>query len=433
MTRRVDETTAGTSARTPTLPTAAVPPSMRVAVVVGASLALAGSQLPWAGRAAFAIAGLNGPGLVAAAAGLVGLVAGWRAGLGHRRAAAVAAIAGAVATLGALGHLLVSLVDEQPVGVGAWVTLAGGALLTVGAIRIGFLVGEGRTVTGWMFSLPGFSLLVVFLIAPFVLAVWLSMTNQRLLSPQATRFTGFDNYRAILTDSLFWKSFFNNVWFVLLVVPLQTALALWLAVLVNRRIPGRVFFRTVYFLPVVTVMAAASVIWVLLYNPNGLINAAMETITFGAFAPDWLNDTRWALVAIAVVSIWQGVGFQMVILLAALQDVPEVLYEAAGVDGATRWQQFRFVTVPGIRNGLIFVITVTTILAFRLFDQVNLMPRTPGGPLHATRTMLLHMVETGLRGPQLVGVGAAVAVVFFLIVLLLTLAQRRFIREGDRR
>jgi multiple sugar transport system permease protein len=129
-----------------------------------------------------------------------------------------------------------------------------------------------------------------------------------------------------------------------------------------------------------------------------------------------------------IVGIWQGVGFQMVILLAALQDVPDVLYEAASIDGASRWEQFMNVTLPGIRNGLIFVITVTTILAFRLFDQVWIMPRVPGGPLDSTRTMMLELVETGF-GAQAIGRGAAIAVVFFVIVLALTLIQRRFIRE----
>ena len=281
---------------------------------------------------------------------------------------------------------------------------------------------------GWAFSAPALVLLGLFIVLPFAMAIVFSLTNQRLVSPLATGFVGLDNYVQVLTDSLFWKAFWNNVWFVVLVVPLQTAFALWLAILVNRSIPGRTIFRTIFFMPVVTVMAAAAVVWTLLYNPTGIINAVMETVTFGAFAPDWLNSTTWALPAIVVVSIWQGVGFQMIILLAALQDVPGVLYEASAVDGATRWQQFRHVTLPGIRNGLIFVVTVTTILAFRLFDQVWIMPQSPGGPLDATRTMMLHMVDTGFSS-QLIGRASAVAVIFFVIVLVLTLIQRRFIRE----
>ena len=282
--------------------------------------------------------------------------------------------------------------------------------------------------TGWWFSAPALLLLLAFIVLPFAMAFVFSLTNQRLISPLATSFVGVDNYLAVLTDGVFWKSFWNNVWFVVLVVPLQTAFALWLAILVNRSIPGRTIFRTIFFMPVVTVMAAAAVVWTLLYNPTGIINAVMETVTFGAFAPDWLNSTTWALPAIVVVSIWQGVGFQMIILLAALQDVPGVLYEASAVDGATRWQQFRNVTLPGIRNGLIFVVTVTTILAFRLFDQVWIMPQSPGGPLDATRTMMLHMVDIGFSS-QLVGRASSVAVIFFVIVLVLTLIQRRFIRE----
>ncbi|MDJ0665442.1 MAG: sugar ABC transporter permease [Acidimicrobiia bacterium] len=288
--------------------------------------------------------------------------------------------------------------------------------------------GGRDTRVAWAFSTPALILMGVFIVLPFLLAFYLSFTNQRLISPLPTRFVGVENYTDTLSNAAFWKGFFNNVWFVVVVVPLQTAFALWLAILVNRKIPGRTFFRTVFFMPVVTVMAAAAVVWTLLFNANGLVNAVMETVTFGAFTPDWLNSTTWALPSMMIVGIWQGVGFQMVILLAALQDVPEVLYEAASIDGATRWQQFTNVTLPGIRNGLIFVMTVTTILAFRLFDQVWIMPRTPGGPLDSTRTMMLELVETGFSN-QAIGRGAAIAVIFFVIVLALTLIQRRFIRE----
>lgn len=288
--------------------------------------------------------------------------------------------------------------------------------------------GRHTGLVAGLFSAPGLLLLTAFVVAPFLLAIYFSFTNERLISPLPTRWVGLDNYTDILTDATFWKAFVNNVWFVVIVVPVQTCFALWLAILVNRQFRGRVFFRTIFFLPVVTVMAAAAVVWTLLYNPNGLINAVMETVTFGAFAPDWLNSPTWALPAVMIVSVWQGVGFQMIILLAALQDVPEHLYEAAALDGATRWQQFRNVTLPGIRNGLIFVVTVTMIFAFRLFDQVWLMPQRPGGPLDATRTMMLEMVETGFRRQQ-IGRGAAIAVVFFLIVLLINLVGRRFVRE----
>lgn len=281
-----------------------------------------------------------------------------------------------------------------------------------------------------LFLLPGAILLVVTVVVPFLLAVGLSFTNQRLISPLPTRFVGLGNYVEQFGDPLFWKSLWNNTRFAMFVVPVQTAFALFLAVLVDQNLRGKVVFRTIFFTPVTVVMAAAATMWVLLFNVNGLINAFMEVFTFGRFSPDWLNDTRYAMAAIIIVSIWQGVGFQMVILLAALQDVPHELHEAAAIDGANAWERFTNVTVPGIRNALIFVLTVTTILAMRLFDQAVLMPRSPGGPVDSTRTMMVHMVDLGF-GRQAIGRGAAVAVLFFLIVLAVTLLQRRFLREEE--
>lgn len=289
-------------------------------------------------------------------------------------------------------------------------------------------LSRSDTRVAWLFILPGAIFLLLTIVVPFVFAIVFSFTNQRLISPLPTRFVGFDNYVDLFTDSLFWKSLWNNARFALFVVPFQTAFALLLAVLVDQKVRGRVFFRTVFFTPVTVVMAAAAVIWVLLFNVNGLINAVLEFVTFGNFSPDWLNSTVWAMPAVIIVAVWQGVGFQMVILLAALQDVPGELYEAAAIDGASKWQQFTNVTLPGIRNPLVFVITITTILAMRLFDQPVIMPRSLGGPLDSTRTVMVHMVDTGF-GRQAIGRGSAIAVMFFVIVLVLTLIQRRFLRE----
>jgi multiple sugar transport system permease protein len=290
------------------------------------------------------------------------------------------------------------------------------------------MLARADSRVAWLFLAPAGILLLLFVVLPFLLAIVFSFTNHRLISPLATRFVGIDNYIDTFTDDLFWKSLWNNARFAGFVVPIQTAFALGLAVLINQKIRGRVIYRTIFFTPVTVVMAAAATIWVLLFNMNGLVNAIFETITFGRFQPDWLNDTTWAMWAVIVVSIWQGVGFQMVILLAALQDVPGELYEASAIDGASKWQQFINVTLPGIRNALIFVLTITTILAMRLFDQAWLMPSSPGGPLDSTRTVMVHMVDEGF-GRQAIGRGSAIAVIFFVIVLTLTLIQRRFLKE----
>ena len=277
---------------------------------------------------------------------------------------------------------------------------------------------RSRARAGLAFSSPAVVLLTLFMVVPFGLAAVLSFTNRKLLSPLPTRWVGFDN-------SGFWGALQNNLVFSAIVVPLQTGLALLLAVLVNQKLKGSVFFRTVYFVPITFSLSAASIIWLVLLNPSGMINTVMEVVTFGAFAPDWLNDPSYTMAAVIIVSLWASVGFQMVILLAALQDVPKTLYEAAAVDGASAWKRFRNVTVPGIRHQLFFVATITMILSFRLFDQVWIMPPRPGGPLDATNTIMVELVDTGFQRGQ-IGKGSSIAVLFFLIVLFLTIFQRKF-------
>jgi multiple sugar transport system permease protein len=287
---------------------------------------------------------------------------------------------------------------------------------------------RAESLAAWLLSLPGVILLLAFVVIPFALAFGFSFTNQRIISPLPTEFVGLGNYRDVLSDGQFWHAFRNNFLFAIFVVPLQTGLALLLAMLVNQNLRGRVLFRTLYFMPVVVVLAAAAVVWKLLYTPDGLVNGVMKLVTLGSFHPSWLTSTTWALPAVILTSIWQGTGLQMVVLLAALQDVPKDLYEAASIDGAGGWQRFLHVTLPGIRNQLIFVITITTILSFRLFDQVLIMPQSPGGPRDSTRTVMLEVVETGFTR-QAIGRGSAIAVIFFLVVLLVTILQRRLLRE----
>jgi multiple sugar transport system permease protein len=172
------------------------------------------------------------------------------------------------------------------------------------------------------------------------------------------------------------------------------------------------------------------VLWFFLYNPSdGLINNFLKVFNIGPF--QWLEHPASALIAIIIMSIWQGVGFQMVIYLAGLQEISEDLYEAASIDGANRIQQFRFVTLPSLRNTTLFVAISTTILAFKLFVQVDVMTFGRGGPENATITPILHMVNEGFRSAQRVGYAAAIAVVFVLIVLAISLIQRRVLSYGD--
>jgi len=278
-----------------------------------------------------------------------------------------------------------------------------------------------------LFILPGLILLGVFMILPFLMSFGLSFTNQRILSRVPTRFVGFSNYERLFGDDLFFIGLKNNFVFAAIVVPIQTILALGMAMVVNKHLKGVKIFRTAYFMPTVTTMVVVSVVWTFMYNPQGLINNFMQAITFGNWETiDFLKNSQWAFPAIMIMSVWQGAGFQMLIFLAGLQEIPEMLYEAASIDGANKWRKFWNITLPQLRNTTAFVLISTTILALRLFDQIKIM--TNGGPNNSTYTVILHLYNNGFT-KQRVGYASAITVVFFLIVLAISIIQRLILRE----
>jgi len=286
-----------------------------------------------------------------------------------------------------------------------------------------------ETYSAWLFAAPALILLSLFLIIPFLMSVGLSFTDQRLISPLPTEIVGLRNFIRLFSDKVFFKSIGNNFVFVIIVVPVQTTLALLLAILVDRTRRFSNFFRMIYFMPVVVPMIVVSVIWYFMYNPSiGLINRALESVSFGMLGKSlWLQSEKAALPAIMILSIWQGVGFQMVIYLAGLQDVPQSLYEAATVDGASPLKTFWSITLPHLRNTTIFIIVSTTILAFQLFTQVKVM--TNGGPNDATSTAVLYIYNQGFKSLK-VGYAAAASVLFIIIVLFVSLIQRRYLHSN---
>ncbi len=283
------------------------------------------------------------------------------------------------------------------------------------------------TVGAWMVA-PAAVLLVTFVIIPIALTFALAFTNSKLVSPEPISFIGFDNFTRLFQDSTFWKSLRNTVVFALFVVPLQAGIALGLAVLINVKVRGVNFFRTVYFLPVVTSMVVVAMLWTFMYQPTGLINSLLAKI--GIDGPNWLGNTHTALAAIIFMSIWQNVGFHMVIWLSGLQTISPSLYEASSLDGATAWQQFRFVTWPGLKQTRTFILITITISALALFTQVNIM--TQGGPLDSTTTVVLQAVRTGFAQQQ-TGYASAISLVFFVLVLAVSLVQRYLTRDKDAR
>ncbi|MEN8140704.1 MAG: sugar ABC transporter permease [Thermodesulfobacteriota bacterium] len=290
--------------------------------------------------------------------------------------------------------------------------------------------GSRAEKTAWLMAAPGLTGLLLFIALPAALALILSFTSFRLGSPLAPHFVGLSQFQRIFSDGTFSRALANNGLFALLVVPLQTGLALALALLVNRRLPGITFFRACFFLPVIFPMALVAVVWKLILAPGeaGLLNTLLHTMSLGAWQPvDFLHHPRYAMGSIMLLSIWQGAGFQMIILLAGLQAIPQSLYEAAALDGAGPWQRFWYITLPQLKNALIFVALITTILAFRLFDQVWIL--TQGGPHQATSTVIFETVRAVFRR-QDVAKGAAMSVIFFAIVLLITMLQQRLSRQG---
>jgi multiple sugar transport system permease protein len=230
------------------------------------------------------------------------------------------------------------------------------------------------------------------------------------------------------SDVVFMKALTNTIIFVFFVAPIQGGLALVLALLVNQKLRGVNVFRTIYFMPVVTSMVVVAFLWRFIYDgQNGLLNSVLGFVSLGTIEPiDWLGETSTALGAILAMSVWQGVGFHMVIWLAGLQSIPGSLYEAASIDGASGRQQFRFVTWPGLQNTFVFVLVIITMQAFGLFQQIQVMTR--GGPVDSTQSIVFQTVIRGYEQQNIAG-GSAISVILFTLVLLITLVQRYLTRE----
>ena len=286
-----------------------------------------------------------------------------------------------------------------------------------------------KRATPWLFLAPALVLLGTFTLVPMLRAAAWSFTGADLLDVGGARWVGASNYSDLLTDPRFRRAFLNTAGFALMVVPLQSALAFFLALWVNRPERHWRWLRTVFFVPVVVSMPVLAVLWTMLYQPMrgdqmGLVNALVAGL--GLPAQDWLLDPRLALPAIAFMSVWQGVGFQMMIFLAGLQNLSKDQLEAAQIDGANAGQRLRHVIVPAMRPSIVFVLTATLILSFRLFVQPYLMTR--GGPEDATVSIIQIIYETTFLGREL-GLACAGAMLFLLLVAGLTLFQRLFARE----
>ena len=288
----------------------------------------------------------------------------------------------------------------------------------------------GERHAGWGFAAPALFLIVTCFFLPVAAGLLLSLTDfdiYAVASPDTARFVGLANYGRLLADPVFRQALVNTLYFVVVGGPLSVAVSLAAALLLASKLARfPTFYRSVYFAPVVTTLVAVAVVWRYLDHPRyGLLDQALGAI--GIRPIDWLGDPHWAMPAIIVLAVWKNFGYNMLILIAGLQRIPDELYEAAALDGAGWWSRFRHVTLPGLGPMLLFVSVLTMLGNFQLFAEPYVM--TQGGPLRSTTTLVMLMYEEGFRWWRM-GHAATIACLLFVIMLAGTLLQLRLQREA---
>ncbi|WP_432166709.1 carbohydrate ABC transporter permease [Streptomyces sp. bgisy031] len=287
------------------------------------------------------------------------------------------------------------------------------------AVRGGAGPGARRRRAGLLMVAPALLHAALWIGLPVVAAVFLAFTSYDVLS--APKFVGLDNFRDMLGDAVFRKSVLNTVVYTFFTVPFGMALGLLLALALNAGLRARGVFRTAIFLPQVTATVAIALVWLWIYNPrNGLFTTLLGI--FGVESPAWLASTTWAMPSVILVGIWQGIGMKMLIYLAALQNLPKELYEAASVDGASKVRQFFSLTLPLLKPATFFVLITSMISAFQSFDQIYIL--TDGGPANSTTMMTYEIYKSAFREFR-VGYACAQSLVLFVLLMAFTLVNRR--------
>jgi multiple sugar transport system permease protein len=283
-----------------------------------------------------------------------------------------------------------------------------------------------KILAGYLFVAPSLCVLAVFVIWPIIQAIWMSFNNVDFLD-QTSSFTGLSNYQQLASDSRFWNALRNTALYTAAVVPIGIILSLLAALALAQPVRGRSLFRAAFFLPVVSSFAVVAIVWQFLLNQDIGILAYWSRLAHLPAAA-WLNSPVWALPAVIMVGIWKSLGFNMVILLAGLLGIPDTYYEAAEIDGAGGFARFFQITLPLLRPTSLFVLIISIIGSFQVFDQVYVMTR--GGPLFSTDTIVSYLYHQGFELYQM-GYASAIACVLFVILLIVTFLQLKFLRYND--
>lgn len=285
-----------------------------------------------------------------------------------------------------------------------------------------------ETLSGYSFMTPTILVLGTFVILPIAYAIFLAFHKVRILGELSYRFIGLKCFIRMTDDERFWIALKNTAEYVAIVVPIQTILALILALILNSKIQGKNWFRIIFFLPTVTSSAVLTLIFMWIYNSNGLLNNFLAFLGLPTY--NWIGDPAVALKAIMLMNIWSTAPFFMVIYLAALQDIPVALYEAATIDGANKWDQFISITVPLLKPVTFFIVVMGVIGTFQLFDQSYIFSAGSGGPNNSTLTVVLLIYQYAFKSLDM-GYAAALALMLAGVIMVATLIQRRFFKEED--
>ncbi len=271
-------------------------------------------------------------------------------------------------------------------------------------------------LTPYLFLLPGCAILGAFIFYPMIQAIWMSLTDYNMITDP--NYIALENYEKLFQDDLFWKTLKNTFIYVIGVVPALVIIPIFMAVLVNQNLKGIGFFRSAYYIPVVTSLVVAGIAWDWVYKENGLLNYILELVGVLTEPIPWLSSTDTAIFAVMIVTIWKGLGYYMIIYLAGLQSIPHELYEAAQIDGANWWKQMTKITIPMLMPFVLIVTIMSSIAGMKVFEEIYVM--TGGGPLHSSETLVFYIYKEAFDRLNM-GYASAAGVVLFLLTLVFSL------------
>ncbi|MDX8288997.1 sugar ABC transporter permease [Metabacillus indicus] len=281
-------------------------------------------------------------------------------------------------------------------------------------------------ITPYLFLLPGCIILGAFIFYPMLQAIWLSFTNYNMVTE--AEFIGTENYQNLFEDELFWKVLGQTLLYLILVVPALVILPIFIAILVNQQIRGIAFFRSAYYIPVVTSMVVVGITWKWVYADQGVLNYFLESLGIIGEPVHWLTSTSTSIFAVMAVTVWKGLGYYMVIYLAGLQAIPGDLYEAADIDGANKWKQIIHITIPLLMPSIMIVTIMSSISAMKVFEEIYVM--TGGGPLNSTKTLVFYIYQEAFENLKM-GYASAGGVILFLITLVFSILNIKFMNKRE--